>query len=139
MRTGDKNQQAMFLQNLWKSIDKLSSNSSKTISKMASQYTADGHDTGEIIELLVADGFESHAARSFVDKMSAKESDDEQECQEWGFEAEELIHGDIVTNYDIGCSSITATNHDEAMEVAQNFIDENCSDQYSVTKVYLIG
>ena len=60
MRTGDKNQQAMFLQNLWKSIDKLSSNSSKTISKMASQYAAEGHDTGEIIELLVADGFESH-------------------------------------------------------------------------------
>jgi len=127
----------MFLENLWREMDRLSStSSSKDISKAAAKYASEGYDAGEIVELLVADGFDPRGAKACAAKLASADVEESDEGQEWGFEAEDQRRGDIVSNHDVRCASATAPDESVAWEKAQAFLDENCSDQYSVTRVY---
>ena len=130
----------MFLENLWREMDKVSSPSSdKSISRVAAKYASEGYDESEVVELLVADGFDQYAAKACVAEHVAEASeDDDGDGQEWGFEAEDQRRGDVVSNHDVKCASVNASNENAAWEKAQAFLDENCSDQYAVTKVYQI-
>lgn len=139
MRTGRRNQQAMFLENLWKEMDKLSSSRDGSISRTAAKYMQEGYDNGEIVELLVADGFDHSDARHCVAKTTLAEGCEEageSSLPEWGFEAEDQQRGDVVSNFDVGCQMVKAAKEDVAMEKAQSFLDENCTGQYSVIKVH---
>ena len=137
MRTGRKAQQALFLESLWREMDKLSTASSaKDIYRTAASYSAEGYGPGEIIELLVADGHDPSMAKSCVAKLSSDDAEDDGEGSEWGFEAEDQTRGDVVGNHDVRCASISAPNEKTAWERAQAFLDENCSDTYAVTRVY---
>jgi len=129
----------MFLENLWREMDKLSSSGIESISLTASRYMSEGYDKGEIVELLVSDGFEHSDAKSCVANMSSAdvcEDANEASLPEWGFEAEDTQRCDIVSNFDVDCLMIKAAEEDVAWEKAQVFLDEKCAGNYSVTKVY---
>lgn len=136
MRTAQTSQQAMFLENLWREMDKLSS--SKSISKIAAQYSSEGYESGEIIELLVADGFDPQMSETYVCHMAGESDADEIYAgdQEWGFEAENQRTGDILSNFDLGINSILASNESQASEQAQGIIDSFGSDTYIITRIY---
>lgn len=140
MRTALKTQQALFLENLWKEMDKLSSSTrDASISKTASKYASDGYEPNEIVELLVSEGFDAYASKICVSKIGSAESDgeaSEEDEPEWGFEAEDQCRGEVVSNFDVGCDEIKAANEEDAWEKIQTFLDTNCSDQYTITRVY---
>ena len=138
MKTGRKVQQAMFLENLWKEMDRLSSSDPRSMVKTAAQYLSDGYGHGEVVELLVADGFDMYMSKSCVQKLAegnGSEEMSESDGPEWGFEAEDNQRGDVVSNFDVGCHMVKAAKEEIAWEKAQTFLDENCSAQYSVTRV----
>ena len=138
MRTGRKNQQAMFLENLWREMDKISSSNTGSISVVASRYMSEGYDLSEIAELLVSDGFDQSDAKHCVANMTdldACEDTSDTNLPEWGFEAEDHQRGDIVSNFDVECPMIKADSEETAWEKAQLFLDEKCDGNYSVTKV----
>jgi len=138
MRTSQISQQAMFLENLWKEMDKLSFSKNKNISKIAFQYSADGYEPREIVELLVSDGFDIHTSEDYVSHMSG-ELDSEmscEDCPEWGFEVENQRTGELLSNFDLGEDVITATSEIQALEKAQTFIDSYGMTIYTVTRVY---
>jgi hypothetical protein len=135
MRTGRQAQQAMFLENLWKEMDKLSSSPGQSMIKTAAKYASEGYEGSEIVELLVADGFDPLMSKECVEKIASDEDADVNE-PEWGFEAEDQARGTVTNNFDLGCSGIKAATEESAWEKAQTFLDENCSDQYTVVKVY---
>lgn len=128
----------MFLENLWKEMDRVSPASShNSLAKSASRYSSEGYSDGEIVELLVADGFDQYMAKECVSKLAGSESDGETSESDgplWSFEAED-DRGDFVGNRDIGCDGVRAPTEELAMEKAQYFLDGNCSKQYSVTRV----
>lgn len=141
MRTSRTSQQAMFLENLWRSIEKLSASNNNILSKTASKYFSEGYDQTEIVELLVSDGFDPQMSQSCVAQiLCGKElSDiDESEGTEWGFEAEHQENGDIFSNFDLGYDNVKALNEEQAMEHAQLILDELGMDLYFITKVYTL-
>jgi len=136
MRTARQDQQAMFLRNLWKEMDALSSiHRSMNISRIAMKYSAEGYELNEIVELLVSDGFDPHLSHVCVAKIANDDGETDINEPDWGFETEDQ-RGEIANNFDIGCDCIKAVNEEEAWEKAQTFIDTNCNDQYTITKVY---
>lgn len=138
MQTGMKAQQAMFLENLWKEMDKVSSSSDKNnLAKTASRYASEGYEDGEIVELLVSDGFDKYMAHACVEKLAGGSQCDEtneSEGQLWKFAAEDN-QGDVVSNHDLECEGVRAPNETIAWEKAQDFLDASCSRPYTVTEV----
>lgn len=138
MQTGMKSQQAMFLTNLWKEMDKVSPASDKSnLAKVASRYASEGYADGEIVELLVSDGFDQYMAHACVQKLAGGSQCDETTESEgdlWFFSAEDS-KGDVVSNYDVACNGIKAPNETIAWEKAQSFLDSNCSESYTILEV----
>ena len=138
MRTGRKDQQAMFLENLWKEMDRITPASGNgNLAKSASRYASEGYDHKEIVELLVADGFDPYMSRECVEKVASGGDPDETSESDgptWNFEAED-DGGDVVGSRDMGCDGVRAPTEAVAIEKAQQFLDFNCSKQYTVTRV----
>jgi hypothetical protein len=125
----------MFLEILWKEMEKLSSSPGQSMIKTAAKYASEGYEGSEIVELLTADGFDSLMAKECVEKIASGDEDATNE-PEWGFEAEDTVRGTVTNNFDLGCSGVKAASEESAWEKAQVFLDENCSDQYVVVKVH---
>lgn len=135
MNTSHKSQQAMFLQNLWREMEKLSYAPNKSLYKVAHQYLSDGYEAGEVIELLVSDGFDSQSARNYIQSLAYDEKPESGDEPEWGFEAENQQTGDVVSNFDLNCSSVVAIDESDAMEKSQAIIDGMGADSYLVIRV----
>ena len=137
MRTGVKVQRAMFLESLWRQMDKISSAASdQNIAKVADTYLAEGYEEHEVIELLVDDGFDPVLAKSCVGMVVEAVVDDQQ--PKWGFEVEDLARGDIYNNFDIGMDGSTGNDEATAMEDAQVIVDARYPGQYMVTRAFAL-
>jgi hypothetical protein len=137
MRNAQTSQQAMFLENLWREMNKISTSRNQSISKIASRYFSEGYEPNEIVELLVSDGFDKTMSNTCVNHIANGSDDFEDgEGKQWGFEAEDQQSGAIVSNFDLNCHYIRAIDETLATEQAQNFIDSCGSDSYVITRIY---
>lgn len=139
MRNAQTSQQAMFLENLWREMNKISSSKNNNISKTAAGYFSEGYDSDEIVELLVSDGFDKISSETCAQRFaSGSDSFEAGEGRSWGFEAEDQQNGTIVSNFDLGCDCVGAIDESQAMEQAQIFIDSCGSDSYLITRIFEI-
>jgi hypothetical protein len=135
MKTGVKVQQGMFLENLWRQMDKLSATNKRTgIAKAASDYLAEGYAENEVVELLVDDGYEPMMAKSCIETVAGETR---QGVSTWGFEVESSDQrADIATNADLGLDGVSGDAAAAAIEEAQALVDVEYPGQYTVTRVF---
>lgn len=135
MKTGVKVQQGMFLENLWRQMDKMSAANKRTgIAKVASDYLAEGYAENEVVELLVDDGYEPMMAKACIETVTGETR---QGVSTWGFEVESSDQrADIATNADLGLDGVSGDVAAVAMEEAQALVDVEYPGQYTVTRVF---
>ena len=123
-----KVQRAMFLENLWRQMDKMSASKGKSeIAKVASNYLSEGYENNEVVELLVDGGCDPVLAKSCGG------------CRKWGFEVEaDDQRGDIANNFDLGLDGVAGDGEEAAQDNAQVLVDAECPGQYTVTRVFAL-
>jgi hypothetical protein len=132
MRTSIKNQRAMFLESLWRQMDRISSSSGNGVVFKAAGYLAEGYEGSEVVELLVSEGFDPIGAKSCVAMAM-----DEHKVSKWGFEAEDQ-RGDVANNFDLGMDGVAGDDEDGATEEAQVLVDTEHPGQYTITRVFVL-
>jgi hypothetical protein len=135
MRTGVKIQRAMFLESLWRQMDKMSASTGRNnMAKLAADYFSEGYEEHEVVELLVDEGFDAVAAKACVAMVAGDVAEDGD--NKWGFDVEDQ-RGDIANNFDLGLDGVPGNDEDSAWEQAQELVDANHPGQYTVTRVFL--
>ncbi len=136
MKTGVKVQQGMFLENLWRQMDRMSTANKRTgIAKAASDYLAEGYAEHEVVELLMDDGYDPMMAKACIETVAGEAKHG---VSVWGFEVESSDQrADIATNADLGLDGVSGDVAGTAMEEAQALVDVEYPGQYTVTRVFL--
>jgi len=135
MSTGLKIQRAMFLENLWRQMDKMSAaDDNVNIVKVANRYISDGYEDNEVVELLVDDGFEANSAKMCVSTIMREGT---VLRNKWGFEAEDQ-RGDIANNFDLGVDGVPGDDQKVVWEDAQSVVDKKYPGKYTVTRVFAL-
>jgi len=123
-------QSSLFMSNIGKMfadmdrMESVVSSRNRKLEKLASSYMDSGMTVDETVELLVEDGFEVELARNFIVAMTEPEDDTEEE-NVWDF-IYETVNGSIKRGSDSGYL-ITADRREEAIEMAQELLDEKSS------------
>ena len=126
----------MFLENLWKQLDKMSASGSKSnIAKTASSYLLEGYKEEEAVELLVDDGYDPVLAKSCVAMVAGDELTNGH--KKWGFEVEDQ-RGDIANNFDLGLEEVIGEDEAQVLEEAQNFVDAERPGLYTVIRIFAL-
>jgi hypothetical protein len=122
MKTGRSFQRAIFVDSLRSQLDKAAQvyRKDELVAKAESYLNgSDGLMDDEVIELLVADGFDPVMASSCVSELS-KQASDFSDGETWGFEMEDS-YGCVLSSHDLGLT-VQASSREEAWEKAEKII-----------------
>lgn len=111
-----------FIENLYRSLNKKTQQalaSRQKWIKMANQYTEDGMDKEECVELLMIDGLSREAASAYID-MAIENSESGEPDSEYSFQFEDSF-GRIWSSSDLG-KFIKASCDDEAWSKSEEFV-----------------